>query len=118
MSKLTAAQVDEMAELREAGWSYQRLADRYGVSAGAMHYRCLVAGALSPRSRRPTRGERRTHGHGFGGTVRHFSEAEDSRLLQLARQGMKIDAIAAELGRARTSTRIRLLTLELKEELA
>lgn len=117
MSKLSPAQVEEMAVLREQGWSYPRLAARYEVSAGAIHYRCLTIGALSPRSRRVPPGGRRAGGFGFGGRVKHFTEDEDRRLLQLGRSGATIETIAAALGRARTSVRIRLMTLELKEEL-
>lgn len=118
MSKLTSAQVEEMAELRERGWSYQRLGDRYGVSATAIHYRCLSVGALSPRSCPPRPADRRKPGQGFGGRCVPFSVEEDERLLTLARSGLKTDRIADELGRPRTSTRIRLMTLELKADLA
>lgn len=117
MTKLTNEQVEEMAELREKGWSYQRLADRFGVTASAIHYRCLTVGALSPRSQ-PIRTDPREHGFGFGGRVRHFTLEEDQQLLRLARSGQKVDQIAAALGRARTSVRIRLLTLELKQDVA
>lgn len=110
-------QVGEMAALREQGWSYARLAARYGVSGGAIHYRCLTVGALSPRSRRLPSGGRRAEGYGFGGRVKHFTEDEDRQLLKLGRSGSTIEEIARALGRARTSVRIRLMTLELKEEL-
>lgn len=118
MTKMTPEQVDEMAELREQGWSYDRLAARYGVSPGAIHYRCLTVGALSPRARGIIPGDRRRPRPGFGGSCTPFSPDEDARLLQLARDGRPLATIATMLGRARTSTRIRLMTLELKSELA
>lgn len=118
MSKLKPEQVVEMAELREQGWSYARLATRYGVTATAIHYRCLTVGALSPRSQCIRNPAERGEGRGFGGRVRHFTSEEDERLLAMRRDGSGIEAIGAALGRARTSVRIRLLTLELKQELA
>ena len=47
MAKLTSEQVREIAELREKGWSYPRIAARFGVSEGAVHYQCLEQGAVS-----------------------------------------------------------------------
>lgn len=119
MSKLKPDQVNELAELRESGWSFARLAARYGVSTGAIHYRCLTVGALSPKSRPIVAGAaRKNAARGFGGRVKHFTLDEDAQLLAMARTGAKIETIAAALNRARTSVRIRLLTLELKADLA
>lgn len=115
MSKLTTEQVDEMAELREAGWSYARLSERYSVSAGAIHYRCLRVGAKSPRSQGARRDLVGGYGKGFGGITRRFSVAEDNKLLELARAGVKVAEIARKIERAPTSVRIRLLTLELAD---
>lgn len=117
MTKLSQEQVGELAELRERGWSYARLAARYGVSSAAIHYRCLTAGALSPRSQGLRAGDDRKPLQGFGGLRHPFSPEEDARLLRLARQGEKMHRIAELMGRPRTSVRIRLLTIELKADL-
>ena len=102
---------------REAGWSYQRLADRFSVSTAAIHYRCLREGALSPRSQPARRADAPRPHRGFGGMGRLFSVEEDARLLALARDGMKIHHIARELHRPITSCRIRLMKLEISEEM-
>lgn len=115
--KLSEDQAREIAEKREAGWSYGRLATKFGVSAGAIHYQCLRQGAISPR----------THGAGQrkgpaviqasdGRTQRRFTPAEDARMLELATGGAKVRQICDELGRAPTSIKIRLLTLALHDE--
>ncbi|MDF1506215.1 hypothetical protein, partial [Roseisolibacter sp. H3M3-2] len=117
-AKLTRDQVDELAALREQGWSYGALAARYGITQGAVHYRCLSEGALSPRAVRLGRCNHGGEQRGFGGRCRQFSSSEDAQLLALRRKGSSVPAIARELGRANTSVRIRLLTLELAEERA
>lgn len=119
MSKLTPEQTLQIAELRERGWSYGRLARKFGVTDGAIHYHCLKQGALSPRSRG------RLHVAGEppitrrNGTVqRRFTPDEDARIQSLSRQGMKPAKIAERVGRAPTSVRMRLLALALHEEMA
>lgn len=118
MTKLSQEQVDQIAELREKGYSYRRLAEKFGVSTGAIHYRCLRVGALSPRSLPIDYPARRATGYGFGKVVRHFSPEDDRRLLDLEREGASLNQMVEQLGRARTTVRIRLLTLAAKEGLA
>lgn len=117
--KLTPGQVDQIAELRERGWSYARIATKFGVSDGAINYQCLKTGAVSPRSRGknaiahlqpPVVGR-------DGRTQRRFSPAEDDQLQQLALGGKKIGEICEITGRAPTSVRMRLMTLALHEEM-
>ena len=118
MTKLSQEQAAEMAELREKGWSFKRLSERFGVSRGAVHYRCLRLGALSPRSQPINYRGRRLSGQGFGKVVSHFTPAEDERLLELEREGASLNQMVEQLGRARTTVRIRLLTLAAKDGLA
>ncbi len=118
MAKLSTAQVDEIAEKREKGWSYERLADRFDVSPGAIHYQCLKNGAVSPRQRRPvTPSTRTTHVTRDGKLQRRFTADDDVRILALEAQGLSMRAIAEAMGRAPTSFRVRLLTLALREDM-
>lgn len=116
MAKLTPDQVREIADRRERGWSYGRLAQRYGVSTGAIHYQCLKQGAVSPRSRAPTRRGPGVFQANDGRTQKRFTEEEDARILALENDGLSADAIARALNRPRTSIRIRLMTLALRSE--
>jgi hypothetical protein len=118
MSKLSRDQVEQIAELRERGWSYHRIAMKFGVSDGAIHYQCLKQGAFTPR----TRGKMDVSGqppiHAKDGRIqRRFTPAEDERLQELSRQGKKVSEIVKITGRAPTSVRIRLMTLALHEEM-
>ena len=118
MTKLTTKQIIEMAELREQGWSYLRLSKQFGVSLGAIHYQCLKNGAISPRQRRhPSPIEPEAVQTSQGRLLRRFTQSEDQRLLELEAEGLSCDAIAARIGRPRTSVRIRLLRLALQEDM-
>lgn len=116
MAKLTSEQKREIAELREAGWSYARLAERFGVSSSSVHYHCLCQGAVSPRThavRNP--GPDVIHASD-GRTQRRFTAAEDAALLAAAADGLSVLAIARRVGRPITSTRYRLMTLALRDD--
>jgi transposase-like protein len=117
--KLNQEQVEQIAELRERGWSYARIAMKFGVSDGAIHYQCLRMGAVSPRSR-----GKNAAAHlqpaivaKDGRTQRRFTPQEDEQLQQLSIEGKKISEIVAITGRAPTSVRMRLMTLALHEEM-
>lgn len=118
--KLSPGQVEEIVELRERGWSYQRIAMKFGVSDGAIHYHCLKHGAISPRSRAPVPfGTVPTQNLCSNGrTQRRFSPDEDERLQQLSIEGNSIARISEITGRAPTSVRMRLMALAIHEELA
>lgn len=119
MKRLTQTAIDRMIELRERGWSYTAIAKELGVSPGAITYQCLRNGVTSPhqRGRTPWHGAASFVGKD-GRTFRRFTEAEDARITQLAAEGLRCDQIAADLGRPRTSVRIRLLTLGAHEDIA
>lgn len=120
--KLSAQQVEQMIELREKGWGYDRLAAHFSVSSAAVHYQCLRHGAISPHQRRYPRLPYAVGRPEFtardGRTQRRFSPSEDAQLLELALQGKGNAEIARIMNRPRTSTRIRLLTLAQHDELA
>lgn len=117
--KLTPDQVEQIAELRERGWSYHRLGMKFGVSDGAIHYQCLKAGAVSPRTRgKVADSHLQPLVHAKDGrTQRRFSPQEDEQLQRLSLEGRKIGEICEIMGRAPTSVRMRLMTLALHEEM-
>ena len=118
--KITADQSTQIAELRERGWSYGRIAMKFGVSDGAIHYHCLKQGAASPRTRgKVAFADMVPVLHARDGrTQRRFTPAEDAELQRLSLEGKKIREICEVTGRAPTSVRIRLMTLALHEEMA
>ncbi len=118
MSKLTPEAVREIADRRERGWSYARLARHYGVSPGAIHYQCLRQGARSPKSRIQPYVPRPPIVAGDGRVQRRFTPEEDARLQRLAQSDWPVARIAREMDRPITSVRIRLMTLALHEEAA
>lgn len=117
--KLSDAQIEELCRLREGGWGYKRLAARFCVSAGAVHYQCLRNGAFSPHQRA---GAFRTEPDIFTGRdgrmQRRFTQAEDGELIRLEKSGLNYRQIAEKIGRTQTSVRIRLMTLAMHEEIA
>ncbi|MGX7926494.1 hypothetical protein ACWPMX_07960 [Tsuneonella sp. HG094] len=119
MSKLTEDQVAQMAELRERGWSHQRIGMKFGVSPGAALYHCLKQGAFSPREKpRPVPTRPIAYARGDGRTMRLFTQAEDDQLIDLTSKGVTKIEIARRMGRARTSVAMRLLWLAKRDELA
>jgi len=116
--RLSATQVREIAELRERGWSYRRIAQRYSISDGAVHYHCLKQGAVSPRSGPLGAKGPRTFIASDGRTQRRFSPEEDLQLEALSMQGLNTRQISERLGRAMTSVRMRLMTLALHQEIS
>ncbi len=97
--KLSAEQIDEAAELREQGWTYQRIADRLGCSAGAIEWQMLNLGAETEET--ATRELPQTApGPAVvlrgGLPIRRFQPADDALLLRLRAEGTG----PAEIGRA------------------
>ena len=118
MSKLSQEQVEWACQKREAGWSTQRIGMKLGVSSGAINYQCLKHGAFSPNQRRhETPDHRATYLRKDGLTMRTFTPDEDAQLLALARAGKKGTEISRAMGRGRTSIVMRLMLLELREDL-
>lgn len=116
--KVTDEQSQEIGELRERGWSYGRIAQKFAVSPGAVHYHCLKQGAYTPRTpgRQDVSGQPVIHAKD-GRTQRRFTAAEDAELQRLSLEGKKVSEICEITGRAPTSVRIRLMTLAMHEEM-
>lgn len=117
MPRLTEQQIIEMAERREKGWSYGRLARAYGVTPGAVHYQCLRQGARSPnetglQARAAPLVIRLSNGR----VQKRFTASEDQQMQSLALSGLGPSAIARSLDRPLTSVRVRLMALALRQE--
>ncbi|RUN77292.1 hypothetical protein [Sphingomonas sp. TF3] len=114
--RLSDDQIDEMARLRERGWSSERIAAHFGeqgvsISANAINWQCLRVGADAPlkfqgRCTQPTEPYNRG-----GHIVRPFSAADDALLLTLEAQGINIAEIARRISRKPNSVKGRLMTL-------
>ena len=107
MKRLSPEQKENILSLRERGKGVKFIAGRVRCSPGAVLYHCLCNG-LDPFNSERARG---THAGAF-------SAEEDAKLIELARSGMKLHHVAAALKRPRTSTRMRLLLLEVRAEKA
>ena len=118
LRRLSEEAINDIIERRERGWGYDQLAERHGVSPGAIHYQCLKHGAVSPRQRvRPVPTEAKERIGRDGRVQRCFTVAEDKQLIALESQGLSYSEISRRTGRAYTSVRIRLMSLAMREEL-
>ncbi len=116
MGKLSGDQISTMAELRERGWSYGRLATKFNVSPGAIHYQCLRQGAVSPNSQpRKSTGPAVVH-LANGRVQRRFTAREDAAMVAMSVEGQSVSAISKAMKRPITSVRIRLMTLAMRDE--
>lgn len=119
MGKLSEQQIVEIAEKRELGWSYNRIARHFGISTGAVHYQCLRQGAVSPHGAPPRLQHTPITIRGPSGRVqRRFTVKEDEKLLALSLENRTMSDIARQMGRPKTSVRIRLMTLALHQDAA
>ncbi len=113
--QLSGAEIDAMVAMRERGMTYRAIAREFGVSFGAVYFRCLQAGAEAPKpSRVQTRRYPVVMRHGR--EVRAFTPDEDAELSRLRLDGLGLTAIARTLGRPRKSVEFRLLTLARRDE--
>lgn len=115
--KITLAQSDQIAGYREAGRSYQWIANRLDLSEGAVSWHCLTRG-IEPPNPRPVRADRASQEAYRRGAhlVRLFSPEEDRRLLDLEATGITLSEIARRLDRRRNTIAGRLATLARRDE--
>ena len=107
--KLSPDQIEEIIRLREVKKKAPALiAPRFGVSESTINYHLLRNG-VDPWDHERANGARQPNG---------FSPEEDARMLELGRAGLSPYHISKAIGRAKTSTLIRLLTLEVRAEKA
>lgn len=114
MSRLSEAQLAEMAALRERGWSCGRIGLKFGLSGDVIYWHCLRLGADPPNLRArvlpatatgPRTMKRGNH------VLRRYTPAEDRQILALDAQGKGDTEIGRALGRKPNSIRGRLMTL-------
>lgn len=114
--RLSDAQIDEMAALRERGWSCDRIAEHFtkagtAISGSAIYWQCLRVGADVPRKLRGAHTQPGAPYQRGKHIVRPYTTDDDRRLLELEAAGAKMREIARKLGRAENSIRGRLMTL-------
>lgn len=115
-SILTHDQLGEMAQLRERGWSYIRIAAHFAdrgthVSPSSICWHCKRLGADAPRRLRGRCFDLRGIYERAGRTVRPWTSGDDAQLLALESEGASISVIGRSLTRADSSVRNRLFTL-------
>ena len=116
--KLSDDQIEQLIAWRERGWSYRRIAQRLGVSDGAIQYQCLKHAAVSPHQRfSPTPATQTIRRAGDGRIQRTFTPDENRKLIELEGKGLSYSEISRRMERAKTSVRMRLMTLALREDL-
>lgn len=113
---LTDAQVEEMAALREAGYSCERLARRFGVSPKTVRWQCLRVGADHPEGHKRTAPRRLEPNVRNGRLVRPFSGDEDARLVEMKLEGLNNSEIGRRLGRKPNSILGRLMTIAMNAD--
>lgn len=118
--RLTDADFDTIADMRERGCTYDQIGEKIGCSGKAVSWHCLRLGIESPKSSllRPNDylncpvKKRGAH------LVRAFTPDEDAKLIALEARGLSDSAIGRELGRQPNSVRGRLMTLARYDERA
>lgn len=115
--KYTDALIGRAAVLREEGKSIRAIAERLGMSRGAVYWHCLRLGADSPNVRNNvlvTQGplviERGNH------RVRRFTPEEDRILIEMDLAGARVSEMARRLNRPHNSGTGRLMTIARHEE--
>lgn len=107
LRKYIRAQVSKAVRLFSEGNSYTAAARQTKMSVPAIRNHCASAGVL-PKGKNG-------HRQAFAPGSRPFTAFEDAFIVQGRAFGRSFSAIAAELGRPRTSVRSRLLTLQLQK---
>lgn len=119
-SPITPEQKEEIYILRsEKGWSQKDIADKMGISAGAVSWYCLMAGVerFDGRLGYPPSTTGRDYMRN-GRQVRAYTEEEDKKIIEMDRRGDGYSKIAREIGRRHNSVQGRLATLARREERA
>lgn len=115
---LSDAQIDQMAAWREAGKSYEWIAQRFGVAAQTIRWQCLRVGADDPRGHNRKASRMPMETMRGGRLVRRFTPAEDEHLLRRQLEGATNMQIARELGRQHNSIIGRAMTLAMHADRA
>lgn len=119
-AKLTKEQIEEAMNLREKGWSFERIARKYNVSAKTISWHALKLGVEPPKAPNkfpPVPTQPVTLVDKNGRFIRRFTTDDDARLLELESKGHCMNKIATIMGRKHNSIVGRLRTLARREEL-
>lgn len=116
--KMSDAQIDEMAEMRERGLTYTQIGRRFGLSAQAIRWQCLRVGADHPKGAnvKPSTQPMVTMRNGH--PVRRFTPEEDALLLSGKAEGRSNTEIARQLDRRPNSVLGRLMTIGMNDDRA
>lgn len=114
---LSQEQLDQMADLREAGHTLTAIAAHFGqagiaISASTIAWQCLRLGIFPPSYTMATMGR------GCGGRGRPFTAEEDRQLLALSAQNLSHRLIGQQMGRRANSIAARLYTLARHDAIA
>jgi transposase-like protein len=111
--RFTKADYERMAEMREAGKTQGQIARAFKCSRSEVSWYCLKLGAEPPNPRPLRLDYHLTHPVVKRGKhqVRAFTPEDDERLLALECMGVRVSAIAKELGRTPNSVQGRMMTL-------
>src|SRR3546814_19237331 len=106
---LNQAQLDQMADKRETGWSYARIAKWFEaqgvhVASQTIAWQCVRLGIIGPRTVAQAGGRTVSRG-------RAFTPDEDRRLLEMSLAGARRIDMERALGRSRSSLIARLYIL-------
>lgn len=114
--RLTAADRERIATMREAGSSCGVIAAAIGCSVSSVSWQCLRLGAEPPNPRAlkdvpatPKAVRRGDH------MVRRFTVDEDAQILTMEAEGLATVEIARRLGRPPNSVLGRIMTLARRE---
>ncbi len=116
--RLSEAQCEQIAAMRERGDTYMAIANAFGMSEKAICWHCLRLGAERPKltTLQPDYYIKCPVVMRGGHVVRAYTPDEDRRLIELSLAGKTDSEIGRALDRKSNSIRGRLMTLARREE--
>lgn len=105
---------DAIAELRESGYTQNKIAENLNISIGAVSWYCTIDGLKGKVTyKKPKLKEKYKRGNII---VRSFTDEDDKVLLDLESKGLRYGTIGRLMGRNRNSVWARLAILARYEE--
>lgn len=114
-SPIPAETLDAIAGMREAGATYQEIADATGIPRGTCEYHTVRLGAFSPAGLQFQKAK--APYSRCGRAVRAFTEAEDQQITTWSLADVPLIEMARRLNRKHNSILGRLRTLARREAL-
>ncbi|MGI9500814.1 MAG: hypothetical protein ACR2P3_12305 [Geminicoccaceae bacterium] len=115
MKRATEKDKETITDLRERGWSVNRIAGRLTLTPSTVQYWANKLGAW-PEGRKPPKPKARKPFTRNGRIVRPFTKAEDAKILAMRLDGVSLSAIGREVERPHNSIANRLDQLSLWAE--